>query len=120
MKLLFNRLSTNLFTPDGRINRKEFVLFHILCYVMLFFTIIIAGTLERISGNYGIFLTLGIFFLLLVLIQRIFINIRRFHDIDRSGWWLLLYLIGLGFIIFIFLCFLEGTPGPNKYGEQPQ
>jgi len=47
------------------------------------------------------------------------IQIRRWHDRDKSGWW-----VFIGFIpiigplwTLIELGFLPGTPGPNHYGE---
>ena len=46
---------------------------------------------------------------------------KRWHDQDRSGWWSLLLLVPLiGPIIVLIMCgFIGGTPGPNRFGEQP-
>jgi uncharacterized membrane protein YhaH (DUF805 family) len=54
--------------------------------------------------------------------------VRRLHDRDMSGWWylgfivlsnipLLGILIALGYLV---LMFLPGTPGPNRFGEDPK
>ncbi|MCF8494751.1 MAG: DUF805 domain-containing protein [Rickettsiaceae bacterium] len=48
------------------------------------------------------------------------------HDLNLSGWWQIIFIIGsifiskiISIIVFIILLFLKGTPGPNKYGEPP-
>lgn len=48
------------------------------------------------------------------------IGIRRCHDRDRPGWWLLLGLTVIGILYLIFeLGFLRGTIGANKFGVDP-
>lgn len=55
--------------------------------------------------------------MLLVLIPNIAVGVRRLHDIDASGWWYLLVLVPVvGLIMIIALMFMEGTPGPNRFG----
>jgi uncharacterized membrane protein YhaH (DUF805 family) len=45
---------------------------------------------------------------------------RRLHDIDRSGWWILLALIPLvGIIILIIWWCKPSQPGPNRFGPNP-
>jgi uncharacterized membrane protein YhaH (DUF805 family) len=44
---------------------------------------------------------------------------RRLHDTDRTAWWLLLALTGIGAIILIVWFCFKGTPGPNRYGPDP-
>ncbi len=53
--------------------------------------------------------------------------IRRLHDVNRSGWWLLLALIPMtlmpiiiGFLFFLYLLFARGTDGVNHFGSQRQ
>ncbi|MBO6784548.1 MAG: DUF805 domain-containing protein [Alphaproteobacteria bacterium] len=59
-------------------------------------------------------------FSLAVLIPNISIGVRRLHDIDKSGWWLLLLLIPLiGLIILIIWFVRRGTEGPNRFGPDP-
>jgi uncharacterized membrane protein YhaH (DUF805 family) len=48
------------------------------------------------------------------------VSIRRLHDIDRAGWWILLVLIPLiGAIVLIYWACLRGTVGPNRFGPDP-
>jgi len=47
--------------------------------------------------------------------------VKRYHDRDKSGWWILILFIPLvGFIWFLIeLGCLPGTPGPNRFGPDP-
>ncbi len=58
---------------------------------------------------------------LAVIIPGIAVAIRRLHDTDKSGWWLLLGLIPFGGdSCCSFFYIQEGTPGPNQYGAGPE
>ena len=48
------------------------------------------------------------------------ITVRRLHDIDRSGWWVLLVLIPIigDIALLIFMC-QKGTKGENRFGKDP-
>ena len=63
-------------------------------------------------------MTLTVFPLLL---WGIIIQIKRWHDLDRSGWWVLVNLIpGLGGLYTLIMCgLIKGTSGPNKFGPDP-
>jgi uncharacterized membrane protein YhaH (DUF805 family) len=57
---------------------------------------------------------------LALLLPGLAVAIRRLHDTDRSGWWVLLFLIPLvGAIILIIWYCQRGTPGPNRFGPDP-
>ena len=65
-----------------------------------------------------IFNFIYLFFTLIVLPPLISVTVRRLHDIDKSGWFMLLGLIPpIGFIILLYLLAQKGTEGPNKYGD---
>jgi uncharacterized membrane protein YhaH (DUF805 family) len=64
----------------------------------------------------GFQLTTGIFGLATFL-PSLAIAIRRLHDLDRSGWWILLVLIPLiGAIVLIVWYCSKGTEGSNRFG----
>ena len=47
------------------------------------------------------------------------VAIRRLHDLDRTGWWYLIALTGIGgILLFVWYC-MKGTTGPNRYGPDP-
>jgi len=49
------------------------------------------------------------------------VQVRRFHDQDMSGWFVLLQFIPYvgGLIMLVFMC-IDGTPGPNRFGADPK
>ncbi|OGY86226.1 MAG: hypothetical protein A2233_01165 [Candidatus Kerfeldbacteria bacterium RIFOXYA2_FULL_38_24] len=99
---------------SGRASRKEywmFVLFNLIIIVAL-------SIVESILNSNGI---LGGLYSLAVLLPGLGAAIRRLHDIDRTGWWLLISLIPvLGFIVLIVFLATAGNSGDNKYGQKPK
>lgn len=57
-------------------------------------------------------------FSLLAIIPAVLVYIKRWHDRDKSGWWMLIMLLPIIDAIWalIELGFLPGTPGPNRFG----
>ena len=51
---------------------------------------------------------------LALVIPTIAVTVRRFHDLDHSGWWTLLY-----HFVFVAVWFWKGTVGPNRFGPDP-
>jgi uncharacterized membrane protein YhaH (DUF805 family) len=74
--------------------------------------------------DYTIFATsTGLFysvFALAVFLPSLAVAIRRLHDLDRSGWWILISLIPIvgGIVLIVWFC-SPGTPGPNRFGPDP-
>jgi uncharacterized membrane protein YhaH (DUF805 family) len=109
---------------SGRSRRKEywmFVLFQILVLVPVALIGAMLGGLDE-DGS-GSLLSMGLvgIILLAFLIPSIAVQVRRFHDQDKSGWFILLGLIPYigGIILFVFMC-IEGTRGPNRFGPDPK
>ena len=63
---------------------------------------------------------LGLLFGLGTLIPSLAVGVRRLHDIHRTGWWLLLFGSGIGWIVLIVWAIKRGDKGPNKYGLDPR
>ena len=114
-------------SPEGRVNRKQLIsTMHVrksLVWLVLPLTAIeiLLALVDVKSGNYNPDLSVGLFsgiFALIALIPAIIVYIKRFHDRDKSGWWVLIGLIPIiGSIwLLIELGFLKGTPGPNRFG----
>jgi len=95
---------------DGRAGRAEFwwfVLANLLVFVVL----------AILMGIADIFFILYIGYALAVLVPSIAVAIRRLHDTNKSGWFLLIGLIPIiGAILLIVFYAAEGTNGPNDYG----
>jgi uncharacterized membrane protein YhaH (DUF805 family) len=103
----------------GRAPRAEywwFVLFVIIGEIIAMAIDSILG-LSQMIGPYGPVLCL---YLLALLVPSITVGVRRLHDTDRSGWWLLIGLIPLiGAIVLLVFFVTEGTKGDNQYGPNP-
>jgi len=57
---------------------------------------------------------------LALIIPGLAVSVRRLHDIDRSGWWLLLGLVPLiGAIVLLVWYCTRGALGPNRFGPDP-
>ena len=104
---------------SGRARRKEywyFVLFNILFAIL-------AGVIDGVLGTYdpdaGIGLV-GVIYSLAVLLPGIAVSVRRLHDTDRSGWWLLIALIPLIGPLILLIFFVQGSePRENRFGDSP-
>lgn len=58
---------------------------------------------------------------LAVLIPSLAVSVRRLHDTDRSGWWLLIALVPLiGAIVLLVFLVLDSNSGQNQYGANPK
>ena len=82
------------------------------------------GEAVGVGLDYAIFATpQGLFyyvFALAIFLPSLAVAIRRLHDLDRSGWWILLFLIPIvGSIWLIVWLYSLGTPGLNRFGLSP-
>ena len=68
-----------------------------------------------------IVLAIGVIGALALFVPGIAVQVRRFHDQDRSGWFVLLSFVPYvgGLILLVFMC-LPGTVGPNRFGPDPK
>ena len=104
----------------GRSRRMEYWMFVLGCILASIVTSIIDGILGMggmIGGIYGPLTTLLI---LGTLVPSIACAVRRLHDQDKSGWFVLLGLIPLVNLVLLVFMFLEGTKGDNQYGPDPK
>lgn len=105
---------------SGRARRKEywfFILFYLIISTVLMSVDRATGGLD---ANTGLGLSSGIFSLAMF-IPSLAVAVRRLHDTDRTGWWILINFLPLiGFLIFLVFMVLDGTPGDNRYGQSPK
>lgn len=108
-----------LFT--GRARRKEFWMFTLFNILVSLVISIAAAILGNIPILGVIFAFLPLVYCLAVLVPGIALGIRRLHDTNRSGWFLLLCFIPfIGGIILLVFFVLEGTKGQNQFGPDPK
>jgi uncharacterized membrane protein YhaH (DUF805 family) len=99
---------------SGRAQRKEYWLFHLFFWVML----LVVPFADILFVGLGVVLLL--ITTLALFIPSLAVAVRRLHDINKSGWWLLLYLIPFGFLVLLVFFCLDGTKGENRFGPDPK
>ncbi|WP_417590996.1 DUF805 domain-containing protein [Parasphingorhabdus sp.] len=128
---------------NGRSRRKEYWMFALLntiIYVVLYsIMLVFMGPsiteaamqaqvgMEPVEPSAGMMASVGIVGMILIVyalavfIPSLAVTVRRFHDQDKSGWFVLLGLVPFvgGLILLVFMC-LEGTRGDNRYGPDPK
>ena len=81
---------------------------------------IVLAVVDNLTGTMGMFDDsglLGFLFELATLVPSFALGARRLHDINRTGWWLLLwFVLVIGWIVLIVWAIKRGDECPNKYG----
>jgi uncharacterized membrane protein YhaH (DUF805 family) len=79
-----------------------------------------AAVLLPMSRSWLMFIPLAVAFVLFF-VWAIRVTVLRLHDMNRSGWWVLVTLIPyVGWVASLVLMFMPGTPEDNDYGEKPK
>ncbi|WP_434765682.1 DUF805 domain-containing protein [Pseudomonas triticicola] len=88
---------------NGRATRREYWMFFLINM----------GIAIAISVVDGILKTGGVLqslYNLAMLLPSLAVGVRRMHDTDRSGWWILLPIVNIVFLA------QDSQPGPNRFG----
>lgn len=110
---------------QGRARRSEYWLFYLFTFVLSlvlgFVGNMVMGAPDPSNPMAGGGFILQMIATVALLIPSLAVGVRRLHDTDRSGWWLLIALVPLvGAIVLIIFFVLDGTPGANKFGADPK
>jgi uncharacterized membrane protein YhaH (DUF805 family) len=97
---------------DGRASRSEFWWFFVGQYITAFLLVFLERLLFSVVGGTGetIIEVAGVLFLVAYQVALLAAAVRRFHDIDFVGWWVLVPFVNP------FALMKAGTPGPNRFG----
>lgn len=111
---------------SGRANRSEYwfaALWLFIINALGSLPFLIIGALMSDDGS-GTLIGLSFYYIFAVIwaiiciLPSIAISIRRMHDTNRSGAWILINLVPfIGSIIFFIITILPSTDGPNNYGD---
>lgn len=116
---------------SGRSRRLEywsFVLFVILATIgYILATMLLGGLMASMAGQSSavdaiailLSVVLGLGWLALI-IPWFAVLVRRLHDTDRSGLWLLIWILPFGGLVILVFLLMEGTNGENSYGPDPK
>lgn len=103
---------------EGRSRRKEYWMFMLLSALASY---LLQGINHLFGLNYGSLQILPSMYSALIFIPSIAVTVRRFHDVNKSGWnWLWSLLPIFGWIYFFYLTLKNGDEGVNQYGEDPK
>lgn len=127
---------------DGRARRKEFWMFTLVnMIVIMVFSIIMAVAQEAVAQEaWTILFVLYLFYWIAVLLPSVAVTVRRLHDINKSGWWIVIYGLAamllsvamksntpvwwvlsiIGLILFLAMLCTKGDQGDNEYGPDPK
>jgi uncharacterized membrane protein YhaH (DUF805 family) len=103
----------NYFNFSDRARRKEywmFILFYIIFYV-------VAVVIDYTVGSPGY---ISIAYSLLLFIPSLSVCVRRLHDTNRSGWWVLLAFVPIANLVLIVFLVQDSRDEGNRFGESPK
>jgi len=105
-----------LLSIEGRINRKPFWLYALSVFGVSFIISFILTGAGNVNPN-----SISLILTLVFLWPNIAVQAKRWHDRDKSAWWILINLIPILGPIWALVVtgFLPGTPGDNKFGADP-
>jgi uncharacterized membrane protein YhaH (DUF805 family) len=125
-KVSLQRLGWLLLSMDGRANRAEFWAGAVVIFAIYLALVIVLAIIRAIPDGDGALARAGEAILNLIAFMQVLsliwigvaVGVKRFHDRDKPGWWVLLALIPLvgAAWLLIELGLLPGTPGANRYG----
>ena len=91
-------------TFSGRASRSEFWWFFLFQVLVMVATSMLGDVINGIAS-------------LALLLPALAVGARRLHDIGRTGWWQLLLLSGIGFLVLLYWWVQPGEGAGNIYGE---
>ena len=113
-------------TFTGRASRSDYwwwVLAYVLalCAVGLVDTFVIAPSLGFNITDENAGQPLSMLFVLAMFLPNLAVSVRRLHDLNKSGWWLLLgFLPVVGVLVLLYWFIQSGTEGSNDFSSGPQ
>jgi|TARA_B110000014_G_scaffold257462_1_gene242086 uncharacterized membrane protein YhaH (DUF805 family) len=116
----YTKVLRNYADFNGRARRKEYWMFTLFNMI---FSIVAMGLdnvlgIAMIETGYGPIYGL---YTLAMLVPSLAVAVRRLHDVDKSGWMLLLVFIPIIGAIWLFVLMVtDSKPGQNDYGENPK
>ncbi len=120
MKWFLDVLKNKYATFEGRARRSEYWYFVLFCVLAIVALAIIDEVTGTFSEETGMGLLSGLFVLATIL-PSFAVTVRRLHDTDRNGWWILINLIPIiGAIVLLVFTVQDSQPGANRFGPNPK
>jgi uncharacterized membrane protein YhaH (DUF805 family) len=110
-----------MFDYRGRARRREYWLFVAWQVPVVALLLVLGINVFPKEGGMDVLLGAPLVYAAVFGLPMLALQVRRLHDQDKSGWWLLITLLpylGLGWLLYLMLS--QGTWGPNRYGPDPR
>jgi uncharacterized membrane protein YhaH (DUF805 family) len=101
---------------SGRAVRSEYWYWYLFVAIVLIVLGAIDEGLYPGPVNIGPFSYVYVAVALALILPGLAVSVRRLHDIDRTGWWVLIGATVIGTLVLIYWACLPGTPGSNRFG----
>lgn len=114
-----------LFSFEGRVGRGPYWMFFIVMLVVFGgltgISLMAMLNAENPSSASGMASMPMMIAMLALIWPALAIQAKRWHDVDKSAWWILIALVPVvgGLIALVFNGFIAGTPGDNRFGPAP-
>ena len=111
------------FTLRGRISRTMFWIGFLVLSALTWGPVLLFGAIDPPTSpgpQEAILGVAALLWLILFVFGDIPIGVKRLHDLNMSGWWILFKFLPFGNLLFyLMLGVLKGTSGPNRFGPDP-
>ena len=113
-----------VFAFNGRIGRMRYLAYGIGVNLVLTAVMTpLLGASAAVGGDQATTLlgmvAIGVYYLITIVVSVMFAK-RRLNDLNRSGWWLLLFIVPVvNLLLAIYLIFFPGSDGTNNFGPAP-
>ncbi|MBF0094089.1 MAG: DUF805 domain-containing protein [Alphaproteobacteria bacterium] len=118
-------MNASLFSFRGRAPRRDYWIFTLVMFVLMVVGVLadsaLAETDSALSEDEEVFPVVTMIILLVMTWPGLAMTCRRWHDRDKSGWWMLISLVPLIGPLWALIenGFLAGSPGDNRFGPPP-
>jgi len=117
-----------IFSFKGRIGRLRYLAYGVGIYLVFMVIMVGVAVIVGMSMAAGgesamsavVVILMGILYIAMI-VMSVMIAKRRLNDLNRSGWWFLLFIVPLiNFVMAIYVIFFPGTEGSNNFGPAPE
>lgn len=114
---------------QGRASRKEYWMFMLVNIIIVAILVGLGVGLSALVDQPEqmfpwtmlVVIALLLIYNLAIFIPSLAVAVRRLHDTDRSGWWILVNLVPyIGGFVFLIFMVIDSKPGDNRFGPNPK
>ena len=103
---------TKYVTFTGRASRPEYWYWCLFSLLGIICTFVIDGLILNDLENTPV----NLLFSIITFLPGLAVSVRRLHDVNRSGWWVLLLFTVIGLILLLYWALRKSDEGENRFG----